>query len=336
MEIEKKSTFAFLVITYNHENYILEHLESIKYLIKTYGNDYKIDLIISDDCSIDRTKKIINLWLTKNKKLFNYVKTIFNERNLGTCRSVDKMLSYVMSERFKLGAGDDVYSFENIFEITKCEDTISIISGLPLYLIDNKLIENKWSRIFAFASHYIYKNDSLLHRFKHISYNNAPNILYTKNCIIDQDVRSYLKKFDVTEDWPIQIALARKFPNNKFKLINNTLMYYRRTGGSTYLVANVRFCNDKILIYNDLINKEKKIFEKLRLINRRFCFKLKIKIFKKLLNIDIYIFIVNFVKNLLLISKAEKFYKANLLSHENHYKNIRNNAINFKETMKLN
>lgn len=336
MEIKKESSFAFLVMAYNHEKYILEHLESIKYLVETYGDNYKIDLIISDDCSIDQTKKIINLWLIQNKKLFNSIKTIFNEKNLGTCQSVDKMLSCVMSDRFKLSAGDDVYSFENIFEIARCDDTISIISGLPLYLIDNELKENKWSRIFAFASNFIYKNDCLLQRFKHVSYNNAPNILYTKNCVIEQSVRSYLKKFDVTEDWPIQIALARKFPYNKYKQINNTLMYYRRTEGSTYLVSNVRFFNDKILIYNDLIINEENIFEKLRLINRKYCFKLKNKLFKKLFNIDIYIFMVNFIKNFLLIYKTEKFYEAKLIRHKIHYKNIREISINFEKTMVLN
>ena len=45
-------SFAFLVLAYNHELFIIDHLESIKFQILTYGKGLEIDLIINDDCHI--------------------------------------------------------------------------------------------------------------------------------------------------------------------------------------------------------------------------------------------------------------------------------------------
>lgn len=62
--------FTFCVLSYNHEKYILETLESIKFLVKNYGGKLKINLIIGDDCSDDNTAAIIDFWLQKNRVLF--------------------------------------------------------------------------------------------------------------------------------------------------------------------------------------------------------------------------------------------------------------------------
>ena len=95
---DKKASFAFLVLTYNHQNYILEHLESIKYLVMTHGHNIDIDLIINDDGSKDETCGLVSRWVKSNTNLFRTVTTLFNPTNLGTCRSVDNMLAKVNAE----------------------------------------------------------------------------------------------------------------------------------------------------------------------------------------------------------------------------------------------
>ena len=63
-----------LMATYNGEKYLKEQIESI--LNQTYSN---IRLIISDDCSKDKTREIIKEYEKKDSRVTAY----FQENNLG-------------------------------------------------------------------------------------------------------------------------------------------------------------------------------------------------------------------------------------------------------------
>jgi hypothetical protein len=327
MAITNKSSFAFLVLAYNHQKYILEHLESIKYLVQKYADSIHVDLIVNDDFSKDQTRSLVDAWLDLHGHLFRHVTKIYNSKNLGTCGSVQNMLDHMVADRCKLTAGDDVYSFENIFELSKFDSEVAMASGRALYLFEDKLVLNKRSNYLITATHVIYQNDTLLHRLKHWSYINTPNLLYATKCLMHPAVRSYLKNFDIVEDWPLQIAIARQFPSRKFKLDNNIWVYYRRTIGSAYIVANKRFVEDKKNIYRDLINLEISWVERFRLRSRLFCFGFENKIIKNILNVDAYFFVVSLIIN---INKIFNYkIQIDLNSHKEHYDQIKKNASKF-------
>jgi len=330
MPVKVKQSFAFLVVTYNHQDYILEHLESIKYLIQTHGAEWDVDVIINDDFSRDQTRALVDLWLAHNAHLFRYVKTIYNVKNLGTCASVNNMLSHMLADRCKLTAGDDVYSFENIFELTNYKQGEAMMSGRALYLLGHQLKSDPIASILATATQAIYQKNTLLHRFKHLSYNNAPNLLYATECLMHPDVRAYLQRFDVVEDWPLQIAIARQFSDQRFALIDKVLVYYRRTPGSTYIVANQRFIKDKLQVYDDLIKHELSLIEQFRLSSRRFGFKMQNRWINKFLNIDLYFFIFSFVFKFFSVFKLEKSINLYVDKHQQHYMQIKSLALNYK------
>lgn len=318
--IEK--TFSFCVLAYNHENYILEHLESIKFLVENYAKEIKVHLVINDDFSVDNTVNLIEGWLSINGNKFDSIVTLYNKVNLGTCKSLLNVLEIVNTDFMKITAGDDVYSYENIFEMTDCPESGIIVSGFPLDLRNNIVGEKKKDIYMIVASYFIYKNKSFLSRFKWPSNNNAPNIMYNLKSLKNSNVINYLSKFDVVEDWPIQIALAENYPAGKFILINKVFTYYRRTQGSTYIVAGSRFSNDQIGIYEDLISKEKNLIKRFLLKNRLFCFRINNKFFKKILNLNLYIYMVLF---LFYCFRVKKYYEAIDLkvdSHIAHYKMI--------------
>jgi len=333
--MSKKSnlSFAFMVLTYNHQDYILEHLESIKYLVNTFGESIDVDLIINDDCSKDDTCHLIDQWLKINEDLFRYTETIYSRSNLGTCESVKNLLDRLKADHCKLTAGDDVYSYENIFELSKCKFDVAILSGRALFLYGGDLVFDRVTNILATATQIIYKKDSLLHRFKHFSYNNAPNILYSRNCLSDPEVVEHLERFDVVEDWPLQIAIARQFPAFKFELIDRVLVYYRRTQGSIFIVANDRFKKDKEKIYDDLIQKEKKLIERIRLRSRKICFKIDNRVINKLFNLDFYLFGLSFLLKIFEIFRKEKTLVISADLHQNHYSEICLKAIAFKSNL---
>jgi glycosyltransferase involved in cell wall biosynthesis len=69
---------SLIVITYNSSNFILEALDSIK--SQTYK---KIELIISDDCSVDDTVKVCQEWMELNSSSFVRSKILINQINTG-------------------------------------------------------------------------------------------------------------------------------------------------------------------------------------------------------------------------------------------------------------
>lgn len=322
MLVKRKSSFAFLVLAFNHQDYILEHLESIRYLVSTYGDVIDVDLIVSDDSSKDNTLTIIQRWVKFNSYLFRSVKIISNSKNLGTCASVNNMMDYLSADACKLTAGDDVYSYENLFHFALKDVDLAFISGVALYLSDGEIQENGAPSKLAAATQEIYKNSTSIYRFSHISYTNAPNLIYSANCLLNRNVRDYLAQFDVVEDWPLQIAISREYPESGFELIDRVLVYYRRTSGSTYIVENERFSSDKVNIFDDLINSEKLFSRKLRLMSRKFCFKLKNKFLGKILNIDLYFFAFSWLVRAQKITKLSKSMTFNIQQHKEHYAHI--------------
>lgn len=64
------------VVTYNHEKYIKECLESIV----TQECNFDFEVIVGDDCSTDNTRAIVQEYANKYP---NIVKPIFHEKNLG-------------------------------------------------------------------------------------------------------------------------------------------------------------------------------------------------------------------------------------------------------------
>ena len=61
--------FTFIVITYNHEEFILEHLESIKFLINHYGHGINFTISVADDASKDNTLLTFKLFVMTFPKL---------------------------------------------------------------------------------------------------------------------------------------------------------------------------------------------------------------------------------------------------------------------------
>lgn len=320
--MDNKASFAFLVLAYNHEEYIVEHLESIKYLVETYASCIDVDIIINDDCSRDRTVELIMSWLSVNAYLFRSVVKTFNEVNIGTCASILNMLSHVAADSLKLTAGDDVYSFENIFEFAFLEDDVAFLSGIPVGLIDGKLVEVKSDIFGIVSSQVIYHDKPLIDRFTGLSNNNAPNMIYNKKYLTDDKVKEFLARFDVVEDWPLQIAIAKKFPNTKFELIERVFVYYRRTEGSTYLVAGSRFYKDKCRAYGYLVEIQKSAYRKLVLRNRLFCFISGSSILAKVFNIGFYSFIFSAALRVFEIFRFRRSIDLRLSRHEKHYANI--------------
>lgn len=312
------NSFSFLILTYNHEKYIVDHLESIKFQIDNYGSGMVIDLVINDDSSKDETVYLVDEWINHNKSLFRDIKKIYNHINEGTAASTIALIQSVNTEMFKLTAGDDIYSFENIFEGAVFSNDFAFHSGFPFYFKQNILYLDPVSTYLHLTTQYVYAKQKLYNRFERFSYHNAPNLFYNSKYVKSEEVLTYLKKYDVIEDWPLQIAVSRFYPELKFKYSSKVFVYYRRTSGSIFLIANKRFFKDKTNIYKDLIENAKSKFVERLLICRLFCFKNQKIPFIRTLNFDLWFFFLKsicFLKNILIYKSKNKI---NLDIHQQH------------------
>lgn len=319
--------FTFGVLSFNHELYIIEHLESIKYLIEKYGSDIFVDLVINDDCSSDKTTILIDKWLKLNSHFFRNVNKLFNNKNIGTCQSFLNVVKNTKTDALKITAGDDVYSCENLFEYGLLPESVSILSGIPLNIIDGQLSKNRRELFEILLSHQIYKNRKFIVRFIGLSNNNAPNIFYAKSILTTSEYVLFISKYDVVEDWPTQIFIAENYPATKFHLIEKVFVYYRRTGGSTFIVANQRFIKDKSLLYEYLTSRSVGMFEKIFIKNRYFLFILGNRFFNKILNFSFYSFLIRSIPYY--VSTGRKIDKLSTSAFEMHYGIIKSRAVSF-------
>ena len=119
-----------LLATYNGEKYLKEQIESV--LSQTYDN---IQIIISDDCSTDKTREILKEY-EKNDK----IKVFYQEKNLGYVKNFEFLLKHVENELYMLCDQDDVWKKEKIEKsVEKLEkENLDLVFG-DLEVVDENL-----------------------------------------------------------------------------------------------------------------------------------------------------------------------------------------------------
>lgn len=307
-------SFTFSILVFNHEKWILEHLESIRYLILRYQPPI-VDLLISDDKSMDGSRDLIDSWLASNDHFFRNIRKIYNDENLGTVICTKAIIRECETDILKITAGDDVYSFENIFHYSDIFCESSIVSGLPYYLKDANLTNDLSSNIMHIASSVIYSDHD---RFDMLHATNAPNILYNLGRLREVIDAPLFDKVKIVEDLLIQVLLSDQ--QFSFTQLYVPLVYYRRTLGSAYLVKGSQFDFDQRTIINFQISKSS-WFKSLVLRNKYFCFGIKNKAIKYLVNVPFYIFLLkSILKSRLIRKHLLDFNKNNSLClHMAHY-----------------
>jgi len=323
------SNFSFIALTYNHAQFILEHLESIKYLVLKYGKGIEIDLIVADDASKDRTVELIKSWIKFNKTLFRKITIQTNEINIGTCKNFTRSLTALETAYCKITGGDDVYSFENLFLESSKIDSNEIVSGLPLNLIAGEIKPTKFELFNHFASNQIYKYSHFTKRLKRINFFNAPNIVYSTSVLKNQTVINFIERFSVTEDYPLQIKMAEIFSPTRFYQVDKTFVYYRRTSNSTYIIKNLAFSKDKFEIYKYLIQSRQSYLDKILISNRFFCYKLSSKVIKTMLNLNYYLYGIQILINIKSIIGKYQSFDPEIKKHQKHFDLISQNAKEF-------
>lgn len=94
---------SVLVMTYNHEKFILQALESVA----MQETDFEYEILISEDCSTDQTREIV---LGFQKKHSNQVRLLLSEQNIHSNEIVARGIRAAQGEYIALLDGDDYWT----------------------------------------------------------------------------------------------------------------------------------------------------------------------------------------------------------------------------------
>lgn len=247
------NSFTFVTLSYNQENEIREHLESIMRIIIKYGEGINISYVLCDDCSTDKTVEIVKDWINMNP-IFGNVKIEKNDRNIGTVRNYIKAISMVDTEDFKLLAGDDKYGLFNIFQLfDKLGDSLLCTPVTLFGNVDYNRVKSMESdfRLLMFLNKKGYASDSIC--VKNLM--PAPGVFYKLDLVKDKKLIIFLQQFQYIEDYPLFYYLIH-IKNIKMLVDNQSYIYYRVGSGISTNISSS--------FYNGYLNDQKSIMEIIR------------------------------------------------------------------------
>lgn len=265
-----EETIDILLITYNGEKYIEEQVESI--LNQTYKN---IRLIISDDCSKDKTAEI----LKKYEKKDNRIKLYIQEKNLGVVKNIEFLLKKVESPYYMLADQDDYWLPE------KTEKTLEKLKkeNADLVFGDLEVVDEKLNTIYPSF------NDYMLLTRKINKYINSYKLNYLYNCVTGCTVLA--KKETIKQFLPLPTTSKRLIHDHWIALmvsLNGKLAYvpekyikYRQHGNNEVGTQKIShgfekmeqvrelFINVKLGVFGTYVENNEKFPEELQELNKK-------------------------------------------------------------------
>ena len=323
-------SLTFVILTYNHSGFVLEHLESIAHLVKKYDQIEKHDLIVSDDASADSTVVEISDWLIENRKLFREVTTFFANDNVGTCKSFLRATENIKTKYVKVTGGDDLFSDEDIFSELRRWRHADIIGSQPLILINGVLHRfHRFNLIYALANS-VYSGKPFREQLVGHGAIFTPGLIYSSALISDKRVRNFVSKFSLVEDFPSWIAISEFFPAVKYCLSPANLVYYRRTPGSAYLIAGSRVFSDQLGCRKYLLATEVLPFSRWLIRNRIWLMTSSSSSLKSILDFGRLVFAVRLLFHLPSVFNNGRLLFVDLGNHVRHYGRIKDRVAGLK------
>jgi len=169
----QESLLTVCIITYNHERFISQAIESV--LMQNVN--FKFEILIADDCSTDGTRAILK---TYQQEYPNQIKLILQEKNVGPSKNWLDLVTSPQSKYIAYFEGDDFWTDPN-----KLQKQVDFLEANPEYVVcyhnANSVDENSKQ----LASHYIEEHsckDYTSEELKKSSFMLLLTICY-RNCI---------------------------------------------------------------------------------------------------------------------------------------------------------
>ncbi|HWY10649.1 MAG TPA: glycosyltransferase [Bacteroidia bacterium] len=103
---EPEITVSVFMVTYNHEKYIAQAIESVI----NQKTNFQFELVIGEDCSTDNTRTIVESYKNKYPAI---IKTVFQKHNVGIKANVESVFVNCKSKYVAILEGDDYWTDNN-------------------------------------------------------------------------------------------------------------------------------------------------------------------------------------------------------------------------------
>src|SRR5579875_2399908 len=232
---ESRPSVSVLMISYNHEKYIRQAVDSVL----SQKTDFPYEIVIGEDCSTDGTRQIL---LEYRERYPDKIKLILHTPNVGAMRNQVLALNACKGKYIAVLEGDDYWTDEN-----KLQKQIDFMESAPDVLLcghngdqlepdgilSNEIKAKKWYSFEDFAAYGCpVKTMSIVFR----------NIDEFKRCF-EQDWIYNLSGGD-------QLIFFTATKNNKVHILEDNMGVYRKQpGGSWAMIANRKRLD---ALYNDI------------------------------------------------------------------------------------
>lgn len=252
---QNRPLVTFALFAYNQEKYIREAVEG------AFSQTYEpLEIILSDDCSSDRTFEIMQEMATEYKGS-HAVKLNRNSINLGTAAHVSSVFSLSGGKLFVVAAGDDI-SYPN--RVEKIYSTW-MLNGQRVSLVHSAMVqfdhegqESYRTPIRNGATKQVVTLDRFVEDWR------MPSLAPT--CAYSREIFSYFSPLSggsLIEDLPL---LVRSLAISKIIYIDEPLVRARKlqeSAGQGYTVHQTkrwnRFVHSRMTALNDIIRDTEKM-----------------------------------------------------------------------------
>ena len=241
---------TFVVLTYNQEELVIESLESIKYQVKNYLIEKKVQLIISDDCSADNTVINVQKWLKKNQNLFERVDLVTSIQHKGTCCNVASAYRLIAADRFVSLAADDLLSNIDIFSILCKYSKTDLVACVPDYFSENKMLRDEEKYRIAMIPCFFSEKQFVESSRRDSAIINGG--FYGRE-LLDEDVLTFIEKFRLLDDQARYFYMISNNDRIGYDFCNEPILMYR--------VSEQQVTNKKGKFWKDIVEDKKKLIK---------------------------------------------------------------------------
>jgi glycosyltransferase involved in cell wall biosynthesis len=207
--------------SFNHARYLADSIEAV--LNQSY-NDF--ELLIIDDCSTDNSRKIVETFRNKDKRVI----AIYNRTHLGVSGARNMAMKNCRGNYIAFCDADDIWERDKTkiqveclqsrreYDVVFCDSIIIDENGIPT--------GGKFSSLIRKEKNF---GGNLFLELCLSNFINTPTILFNRKCL--EKIGLFDESFRYLEDWLYWIELARHF---RLFYIDMPLVRYRVHSNSTY------------------------------------------------------------------------------------------------------